>query len=63
MNTVDKFFGADILFTSTYHYRGPMRIIGAEIQALVAAELLETNPYIRLQVLDEMADVCREVTA
>ena len=39
------------------HDRRAVRVVGADIDAAMPAQLLETHPDVRLDVLDQMADV------
>jgi hypothetical protein len=57
VDPVDKLFGADTLFLSAYHNGRTVGVVSAEIKALVAAQLLEADPDIGLEVFDEMAYV------
>ena len=51
-----RFFRATFL-TGANHNRGAMRIVGTEVATFVAAQFLETDPDIGLDVFHEVADV------
>ena len=53
----DQFFLADALLPGADHNGRAVGVVGANVDAPPAAEFLETDPDVRLQVLDQMADV------
>ena len=53
----DQFFLAYALLLGPDHYRRAVRVVRANINAAMAAELLKTNPNVGLQVLHQMSDV------
>ena len=50
-------FLAAAFFPRPNHDRRAVRIVGAEVDALVASQFLEAHPDVRLDVLDQMPDV------
>ncbi len=53
----DEFFWRDTLAFGTEHDRRAMGIIGADIDAVMAAQALVAGPDVRLGVLYEMPEV------
>ena len=53
----DQLFGRDALGACAHHDRRTMRVVRADIDAGVAAHLLEAHPEIGLDVFDEMPEV------
>lgn len=53
----DQLFFGPSLLTGPDHDRRAVRVIGADVDALVAAQLLESHPDIGLDVLDQVTDV------
>ena len=53
----DQLLGGDALLARTDHDRSPVRIVRADVDALVAAQLLEPHPEVGLDVLDEMPEM------
>ena len=57
----DQFLFADAGLPGADHDRRAVRVVGAEVEAVVADELLESHPDVGLDVLDQVADVDRAV--
>ena len=57
MHALDQRLRRDSLLLGTQHDRRAVRVVGADIPALIAAHLLEAHPDVGLDVLDEMAKV------
>ena len=55
INLFYKFFRLYALGSCLNHYWRTVRIVGAEVQALIAVGLLESDPYISLQIFYKMA--------
>jgi hypothetical protein len=53
----DKLFFGNAFFTGRDGDRGAVRVVGAEVTAVFAAQFLEPNPNVRLNVFDEVPDV------
>ena len=53
----DQLLLADALLPGADHDRRAVRVVGADVDAPLPAELLEPDPDVGLQVLDQMADV------
>ena len=53
----DQFLLATAFLPGTNHDRGAVGIIGAQVDALMSAQLLEADPDVRLDVFDEVTDV------
>ena len=53
----DKLLGGYALLARAYHYGRAVGVVGADIYALVAPQLLEPHPEIGLYVLHQMAKV------
>ena len=53
----DELLGGDALLARADHHGRAVRVVRADIDAVVAAELLEADPEIGLKVLDEVSDV------
>ena len=53
----DQFFGRDAFGARAHHDRRAVRVVRADIDAGVAAHLLEAHPEIGLDVFDEMPEV------
>jgi hypothetical protein len=60
-NPIDELFGRDPLLLGPDHHRRAVRVVGAEIQAGIAAQLLKPHPNVRLEIFDQMPDVDRPV--
>jgi len=56
-----QLFGVYAGAAGTYHNGRAMRIVGAEVQALVAANLLKPHPDIGLEILYQMPYMDRTV--
>ena len=54
---LDKFFFGYTSFSSTLHDRRAVRVIGPHEDAVVPTQSLESNPDVRLHMLDHMADM------
>jgi hypothetical protein len=57
----DEFFFGDAGFTSRDHDRGAVGVVGADVDTVLALQLLEADPDIGLDVLHEVADMDRPV--
>src|SRR5690606_20603919 len=57
----DQLFRGDAFLLRAQHYRRAVSIVGADVDALVAAQLLEAYPHVRLDVLQHVAKVDRTV--
>ena len=57
----DELLFADARLAGADHDRRAVRVVGADVAAVVADELLEADPDVGLDVLDQMADVDRAV--
>ncbi len=57
----DQLFGGDAFLFRPQHDRRAMGVVGADIDALVAAQLLEAYPHVGLDVLEHVAEVDRTV--
>ncbi len=57
----DQFFLATALFASANHDRRAVRIVSADVDTAMAPELLEADPNVGLDVLDQVPDVDRAV--
>ena len=55
--TRDELFGRDPLLASADHDRSTMGVVGANVDAIIAAKLLKTNPEIGLDIFDEMTEM------
>ena len=53
----DEVLRRDPLLAGAEHHGRAVRVVRADIDAVVAAQLLEPDPEVGLKVLDEMADV------
>ena len=53
----DQFVFADAFLPGADHDGRAVRVVGAEVNAPLPAQLLEADPNIGLQVLDQVADV------
>ena len=53
----DQRLFADALLPGADHDRRAVRVVGADVDAAVADELLEAHPNVGLDVLDQVADV------
>ena len=53
----DEFLGGDALLAGADHDWRAMGVVGADVDAVVAAHLLEAHPEIRLEIFHQMADV------
>jgi hypothetical protein len=54
VHSFDELFRGDLLCAGTYHNRGAVSVIGAEVETLIAADFLEADPDIGLQILHQM---------
>ncbi len=61
MHPCNQRFGGNPLLFGTQHNRRAVRIVGANIPALVPAHFLETHPDVGLNVLDQMAKMYRAI--
>ena len=57
LDSLDQLFRADAFLCGAQHDRGAVGIIGTDINAVVAAQFLETYPDVGLDVFDQMTDV------
>jgi len=57
MHALDEVFRGDLFGAGAYHNRGAVSVIGAEVEALIAADFLEADPDIGLEVLDQVSYV------
>jgi hypothetical protein len=57
MNALDQRLGRDALLLGTQHDRRAVRVVGADVPALMTTHLLETHPDVGLDVLDQMTQV------
>ena len=55
--TRDELFGRDPLLASANHDWSTMGVVGANVDAIIAAKLLKTNPEIGLDIFDEMTEM------
>jgi hypothetical protein len=53
----DMLFRGNTFLFSLQHDGGAMRVIGAKIQAIVAAQVLKPYPYVCLDLLKHVAEV------
>ncbi len=53
----DQLLLADALLPGADHDRRAVRVVGADVDAPLPAELLEADPDVGLEVLDQVADV------
>ncbi len=60
-DALDELLRRDAFALGAQHDGRAVGIVGADVEALVAAQLLEAHPYIGLDVLDQMAQVDRSV--
>ena len=56
-DALDELFRGQALLLGAQHDGGAVGVIGADVQAVMAARLLEANPDIRLHLLQHMAKV------
>ncbi len=61
LNVGDQLFRSDAFLLRAQHDRRAVGIVGADVDALVAAQLLEAYPHVRLDVLQHVAKVDRTV--
>ncbi len=61
VNSFDKLFRAYTLFSRGNHDWSAVCVVGAEVQATVAAQLMEADPDIGLQIFDQMTYMYRAV--
>ena len=54
-HSFDEFLRRYPFLSRLDHDRGAVRVCGADINTIVSSLLLESGPYIRLQILDQMA--------
>ena len=57
----DELFRGDAVLLGAQHDRRAVGIVGADVMAFVAAQLLEAHPDIGLDIFNQMADVDRTV--
>jgi hypothetical protein len=57
MHAFDQRLRRDSLLLGTQHDRRAMRVVGADVPALMAAHFLEAYPDVGLNVLDQMTEV------
>jgi len=57
----DEFFRLEPLVSGANHDRRAVCIVGAEIQAYIAAQLLKTDPDVGLEIFHQMTDMDRAI--
>jgi hypothetical protein len=57
----DQAFLAPLFLLSPNHDGRAVGVVGTDIDATTAAQLLEANPYVGLDVFDQMAEMDRAV--
>ncbi|MCY1174378.1 hypothetical protein D9M73_145780 [compost metagenome] len=57
----DQLFRGDAFLFGAQHDGRTVGVVGADIDALVAAQLLEAHPHVRLDVLQHMAEMDRSI--
>ena len=57
----DQGLGRDALLAGAQHDGGAMGVIGAHVAAVMAAQFLESDPDVRLDVLHQVANMDRPV--
>lgn len=53
----NELLGGDAFFLGAQHDRRAVRIVGADVDGLIAAQLLVAHPHVGLHVLEHMAEV------
>ena len=53
----NQIFFAAAFFASPNHDRRAVRVVGTDVNAAIAPQLLESNPNVGLDVLDQMTNV------
>ena len=53
----DQFLGGDAILAGAQHDGGSMCVVGADIEAIMATQLLEAHPDIGLDVLHQVSDM------
>ena len=61
MDALDQHLRRDALLLGAQHDRRAVRVVGADVPALVAEHLLEAYPDVGLDVFDEVAEVDRAI--
>lgn len=56
-NIGNMFFRTDTFFLSFEHDRGAVGVVGAKVQGVVAAQVLESDPDVRLDLLQHMTQM------
>jgi hypothetical protein len=57
MHAFDQRLRRDAFLLGAQHDRRAVRVVGADVPALVAAHLLEAHPDVGLDVFDQVAEV------